>query len=85
MTITLDAATEERLQSEMRRGGYASAADLIRAALDRMQEPEEDGEAWKLYFADTLERRSANVDRGVFYSAEEAKARLTDMRAARVK
>ena len=83
MPITLDPATEQRIQHELSRGPYRDANELLNHALDLLS-PEED---W-LYanreaIQAALEESFAAKERGELYTPEQAEAMLNERRAAR--
>jgi Arc/MetJ-type ribon-helix-helix transcriptional regulator len=84
MPITLDTATEERIQREIARGPYREPAEVISHALDLL-ESEED---WLLVNRDRvnkmLDESFAEAERGEGYSPEEVKAHLDEHRAKRI-
>jgi len=83
MTLTLDPATEQRLQRELARGVYDDPAELIAHALE-LVEAEED---WLLRNKEAinadLDESFAAKERGEGYSLEETSAILAERRAAR--
>ncbi len=86
MAITLDAATEERIQRQIDRGLFPGPAELFAHALDLI-EAEAPYEDWLLRNKDAIraaiERTSAQAARGESYSPEECRALLAQHRAAR--
>jgi Arc/MetJ-type ribon-helix-helix transcriptional regulator len=86
MAITLDAATEERIQRQLNRGAFREPAELLAHALDLI-EAENPYEDWLLRNKEAiqaaLERTSAQAARGESYSPEECRAMLAQHRAAR--
>ena len=92
MTITLDAATEEKFQKELERGQYADANELVQHLLAVMElasipGPSQEDEDW-LYenreaIDASLDVSFAQKERGESYSLEEVKAMLAEHRAAR--
>jgi len=88
MTLTLDPATEQRLQQELATGQYREPADLIAHALDLVKaEREQKAEDWltrnKEAIKADLEESFAEEARGESYSPEEARAFLARHRASR--
>ena len=83
MAITLDPATEARIQKELARGIYASPDELITHALDRIAADED----WLLRNRDAINERLdqsfAAAERGESYSPQEAQAILAQRRADR--
>ena len=86
MAITLDAATEQRIQQPLDRGTYPGPAELLAHALDLI-EAEVPYEDWLLRnreaIREALERTSAQAARGESYSPEECRAMLAEHRATR--
>jgi Arc/MetJ-type ribon-helix-helix transcriptional regulator len=84
MAITLDAATEERIQRQLDRGAFREPAELLAHALDLI-EAEAPYEDWLLRnkeaIREALERTSAQAARGESYSPEECRAMLAQHRA----
>ena len=64
MTITLDPATERRIQRELDRGHYGSPAEVIAQALDLLQAEEEWLEMTKPALNARLQESIAQIDRG---------------------
>jgi Arc/MetJ-type ribon-helix-helix transcriptional regulator len=83
MSLTLDPATEQRIQRQLDRGAYTAPTDVINHALDLL-EAEDD---WLLHNRDainaSLDESFAAKERGESYSPEEAEAILAERRAAR--
>jgi Arc/MetJ-type ribon-helix-helix transcriptional regulator len=84
MAITLDAATEERIQRQLDRGGFREPAELLAHALDLVEAERDDLDARRAEIISRLERSCAQADRGESYSPEEARAMLAERRAARM-
>ena len=81
MSLTLDPQTEQRIQQELSRGGYAEPADLINHALDVLNTEEHWSVEDRARFDKFLDQRMAEAAEGKLYTAEEAK-RLLDLRIA---
>jgi Arc/MetJ-type ribon-helix-helix transcriptional regulator len=64
MAITLDPATEQRIQRELDRGHYASPAEVIAQALDLLEAEQEWLEISKSALNQRLEQSMAQIDRG---------------------
>jgi len=83
MTLTLDPATEQRLQRELARGVYANPNELIAHALDLVEAEEE----WFLRNKEAinagLDESFAQAERGEGYTLEEACVILAERRASR--
>jgi hypothetical protein len=86
MAITLDAATEQRIQQQLDHGTYPGPDELRAHALDII-EAEAPYEDWVLRnkeaIREALERTSAQAARGESYSPEECRAMLAQHRATR--
>jgi Arc/MetJ-type ribon-helix-helix transcriptional regulator len=86
MAITLDAATEERIQRQLDRGAFPGPTELLAHALDLLEE-EKAAEDWLLRNRDainaSLDESLAQTARGETYSLEESRALLARHRAAR--
>jgi Arc/MetJ-type ribon-helix-helix transcriptional regulator len=86
MAITLDAATEERIQRQLDGGAFPGPTELLAHALDLLEE-EKAAEDWldrnmEAINAD-LEETFAQAARGEGLSAEESRADLARHRAER--
>jgi Arc/MetJ-type ribon-helix-helix transcriptional regulator len=64
LAITLDPATEQRLQRELARGHYASPVEVIAQALDLLEAEQEWLEISKSVLNQWLEQSMAQIDRG---------------------
>jgi Arc/MetJ-type ribon-helix-helix transcriptional regulator len=86
MAITLDAATEERIQRQLDRGAFPGPTELLAHALDLLEE-EKAAEDWLDRNMDAinadLDESLAQTARGETYSLEEAEARLAQRHIAR--
>lgn len=73
MTITLSPETQRLLEEKMKAGGYATADEAVRVALETMDEPEakslEDLDAETLA---AIERAEAQAERGEGMPVDEA-------------
>jgi predicted transcriptional regulator len=82
MPITLDPATEARIQRELARGIYATPDELITRAIDSIAADED----WLLRNREAINERLdesfAAAERGETYSPEEAQAILGKRRSA---
>jgi Arc/MetJ-type ribon-helix-helix transcriptional regulator len=96
MTLTLDPATEQRLQQELATGRYREPSELIAHLLDLAEADRDNSSATKQAMNDWLLRNKATINtaldesfaakaRGESYSAEEAAAMLAERRAARIR
>jgi Arc/MetJ-type ribon-helix-helix transcriptional regulator len=77
MVISLSAETQKLLEERMKRGGYATPDDLVRIALETLDQVE--GEAYEDLDADTrdaIERAEGQADRGEGRPWEDVKAEL---------
>jgi len=87
MTLTLDPATEQRLQQELATGQYREPNQLIAHALDLIKAEREQSEDWlfrnKEAINASLDRTFAQATRGEGYSPEESRADLARNRASR--
>jgi Arc/MetJ-type ribon-helix-helix transcriptional regulator len=86
MTLTLDPATEQRLQRQLDHGTFRSSDDLLAHALD-LVETQNVMDDWLLRYRAAIQRdleeSFAEEARGESYSPEEARAILAERRAAR--
>jgi antitoxin ParD1/3/4 len=64
MAITLDPATEQRIQRELDRGHYASPAEVIAQALDLLEAEQQWLEISKSALNQRLGQSMAQIDRG---------------------
>jgi len=64
MAITLDPATEQRIQRELERGHYNSPAEVIAQALDLLEAEQEWLQIGKSALNQRLEQSMAQIDRG---------------------
>ena len=86
MVITLDPATEQRLQQQLATGRFREPAELLAHALD-LVEAEAAEEVWLLRNKQAinadLDKSFAQAARGEGYSPEESRALLAQHRASR--
>jgi Arc/MetJ-type ribon-helix-helix transcriptional regulator len=86
MAITLDAATEERIQRQLDGGAFPGPTELLAHALDLLEE-EKAAEDWLDRNMDAinadLEETFAQASRGEGFSPDESRADLARHRAAR--
>jgi Arc/MetJ-type ribon-helix-helix transcriptional regulator len=86
MAITLDAATEKRIQRQLDRGIFPGPTELIAHALDLIEE-EKAAEDWLYRNMDainaSLDETMAQAARGEGFSPEESLADLARHRASR--
>jgi Arc/MetJ-type ribon-helix-helix transcriptional regulator len=83
MTLTLDFATEQRLQRLVARGAYADPADLIAHLVDLADSDPDDLLTRQTELAAKLQRGYDQATRGELHSPEEARTILAERRAAR--
>jgi len=83
MAITLDPATELRIQRELDRGHYASPAEVIAQALDLLEAEHEWLTDNRQAIHDHIEESFEAVARGETYTPEQARAILAERRAGR--
>jgi Arc/MetJ-type ribon-helix-helix transcriptional regulator len=83
MAITLDPATEQRIQRELDRGHYGSPAEVIEHALNLLQAEEDWLADNSRAIHDHIEESFAAADRGETYTPEQARALLAKSRAGR--
>jgi Arc/MetJ-type ribon-helix-helix transcriptional regulator len=81
MAITLDAATEKRLQQQLATGRFREPAELLAHALDLI-EAEEDITARRAVLLARLEESCRQADRGDGYTEEQLRARMVERRAS---
>lgn len=84
MTLTLDAATEQRLQRELATGHFSGPSELIAHALDLMVAEREELAVRRAQIVARLEESYAQSERGETYSSEEARVILAKRRIARM-
>ncbi len=83
MTLTLDAATEQRIQQELARGRYREPADVIAHALDLLDAERSDMAIRRSALLNRLEESFAQSELGETYAPQEARTLLKERRAAR--
>jgi Arc/MetJ-type ribon-helix-helix transcriptional regulator len=87
MAITLDAATEQRIQQQLDRGAYPGPDELLAHAIDLI-EAEASADDWLTRNMDAinadLEETFAQAARGEGFSPEESRADLARHRASRI-
>ncbi len=83
MAITLDPATEQRIQRELDRGHYGSPAEVIDYALNLLQAEEDWLADNRQSIHDHIEESFADAARGEIYTPEQARAILAEHRAVR--
>jgi putative addiction module CopG family antidote len=78
MNISLSPVTQKLLEEEMKRGGYSSADDVVRAALQTLNQVNADVDYEDLDEATraAIERAEAQYERGEGIPVDEAFARL---------
>lgn len=74
MQITLSPGTQKLLDEHLTRGGYASADDLVRAALEALEarEPISLDEAT----LDAIDRSEDQIDRGEVHALDDVRDRI---------
>jgi antitoxin ParD1/3/4 len=82
MEITLDPATEERIQRELARGHYGSPAEVIAQTLDLLQAEQEWLELSKSALNARLQESMAQIDRGEGIPGDRLLEVLTQRRQA---
>jgi Arc/MetJ-type ribon-helix-helix transcriptional regulator len=86
MALTLDPATEARIQRELARGHYSAPDEVINRALDLL-DSEAQANDWLHHnreaINDRLDISFAQAERGESYSPEEALKILSERRLAR--
>ena len=80
MAITLDPATEQRIQRELDRGHYGSPAEVIGQALDLLEAEQEWLEISKSALNTRLEQSMAQIDRGEGIPGEQLLKVLAERR-----
>jgi Arc/MetJ-type ribon-helix-helix transcriptional regulator len=83
MTLTLDPALEERIQRELERGHFRTAAEVIEHALNLLQSQETWFVRNKDAINECLEVSMAQAERGEVYSPSEVRALLSKDRQDR--
>jgi len=83
MTVTLDAATEARIQQQLDRGNYLDASDVISHAIDLLgTEPELSNES-RIGLDARLTRSMAQIARGEGIPGDQLMQALAERRQAR--
>ena len=82
MAITLDPATEQRIQRELDRGHYSSPAEVIAQALDLLEAEQEWLEISKSALNQRLEQSMAQIDRGEGIPGDQLLKVLAERRQA---
>jgi antitoxin ParD1/3/4 len=82
MSITLDPATEQRIQRELDRGHYSSPAEVIAQALDLLEAEQEWLEISKSALNQRLEQSMAQIDRGEGIPGDQLLKVLAERRQA---
>jgi antitoxin ParD1/3/4 len=82
MAITLDPATEQRIQRELERGHYASPAEVIAQALDLLEAEQEWLQITKSALNARLEESIAQIDRGEGIPGDQLLKVLAERRQA---
>ena len=84
MPITLDAQTEQRIQREIDLGHYREPAEVINRALDLLEAQEAWSEEEQAELDAHLAESMAQIERGEGIPGDQVRARLAELRAARV-
>ena len=84
MALTLDPATEQRIQREIDLGHASDPAELLNRALDLLSAQESWSEEEKHELTQSLDRAMEQIKRGEGISAENIREHLAQRRAARV-
>jgi len=82
MAITLDPATEQRIQRELDRGHYSSPSEVIAQALDLLEAEQEWLEISKSALNQRLEQSMAQIDRGEGIPGDQLLQVLAERRQA---
>jgi len=83
MNLTLDPATEQRIQREIDLGHYRDPAEVIARAVSLLEAEEEWLRRNKKALNDRLKESMAQAERGEVYTAEEVRSLLKKDRKAR--
>ena len=82
MALTLDPATEARIQRELARGRYAAPDEIINRALDLLEAERADLAAHRATLLAELEESLDQADRNEVLTEEELRARMSARREA---
>ncbi len=82
MTLTLDPATEQRLQQELATGPYREPSALIAHFLDLLSAERTDLATRRSQMLAEVQESLAQLDRGEFVTEEQLRARLAVRRSA---
>jgi Arc/MetJ-type ribon-helix-helix transcriptional regulator len=82
MTLTLDPATEARLQRELANGQYNEPSELLAHALDLIEAERTDLAVRRTQIIARLEESIAQGERGEVYTETQVRARMATLRAA---
>jgi Arc/MetJ-type ribon-helix-helix transcriptional regulator len=82
MSLTLDPATEARIQRQLDRGAYTAPEDVINHALDLLEQSDDDLTAHRAQIVSTLEQSIAQADRGEGFTEEQLRDRMAARRAS---
>ena len=82
MALTLDPATEARIQRELARGRYAAPDEIINRALDLLEAERADLAAHRAMLLAELEESLDQADRNEVLTEEELRARMSARREA---
>jgi Arc/MetJ-type ribon-helix-helix transcriptional regulator len=80
MAITLDPATEQRIQREVERGHFASPDEVVSQALDLLDAERDWMSEDRQAIHDRIEESFAAAARGETYTPEQARAILAERR-----
>lgn len=84
MSLTLDSQTEQRIHEAAAQGGYNSPLELLRHALDLLDEEEESLANTREALHARMKLGSLELERGDGIAGEEIEAILAERKAKRV-
>jgi Arc/MetJ-type ribon-helix-helix transcriptional regulator len=84
MAVTLDPATEQRIQRKIEQGHFRDSAEVIARALDLLDDEQELAQQARAALDARLERSMAQIARGEGIPGERLMQALTELRAARL-
>lgn len=80
MAITLDSATEQKVQQELAKGRFDGPSELIAHALDLVAAERHELSSRREVLLRRLEESCAQADRGEGFGEEELRARMAERR-----
>jgi antitoxin ParD1/3/4 len=80
MAITLSPEVEERVERRRQQGGWNSASDVVRAALDLMDDIDTVSFGSPGELESKLKEGLDSAERGELYTPEEVRAHLAELR-----